>query len=117
MRQPVSPANADSTMAWASPPSDRSCAADTSPSRDAELSTAASSFSRARSTTGGNPPRWSAVTCAHTEPSNSSRVSPNSINVSRLGAQAGRMRRRTSSMTPSTPTTGVGRIAAEPVWL
>ena len=27
------------------------------------------------------------------------------------------MRRRTSSMTPSTPTTGVGRMAVEPVWL
>ena len=27
------------------------------------------------------------------------------------------MRRRTSSMTPSTPTTGVGRIAVDPVWL
>ena len=35
MRQPVSPASADSTTACASPPSDRSWAADTSPSRDA----------------------------------------------------------------------------------
>ena len=82
MRQPVSPASADSTTAWMSPPSDRSCAAEISPSRDAETSTSASSCSRARSTLGGRPPRWSAVTCAQTEPSNSSWVSPSRISVS-----------------------------------
>ena len=82
MRQPVSPVSAASTTAWISPPSDRSCAADTSPSRDAAASTSASSFSRARSTFGGTPPRWSAVTCAQIDPSNSSRVSPSRISVS-----------------------------------
>ena len=46
MRQPVSPASADSTTAWISPPSLRSWAADTRPSRDAAVSTSASSFAR-----------------------------------------------------------------------
>src|SRR5690606_25744881 len=71
-RQPVSPASADSTTAWISPPSLRSWAADTSPSREAATSTSESSFSRAKSTRGGRPPRWSAVTWAQMEPSNSS---------------------------------------------
>ena len=99
MRQPVSPASAASTTAWIRPPSDRSWAAETSPSRDAAASTSASSFSRARSTLGGTPPRWSAVTCAQIEPSNSSRVSPSRISVSpgsvpKAGGDASARRRR-----------------------
>ncbi len=57
MRQPVSPASAASTTAWASPPSERSWAAVTRPSRDEASRMSASSCSRARSTFGGTPPR------------------------------------------------------------
>ncbi|SKS12455.1 Uncharacterised protein [Mycobacteroides abscessus subsp. abscessus] len=101
-----------------SPPSDRSWAADTSPSRDAAVRTCASSCSRARSTLGGVPPRWSCATCAQIDPSNSSAVSPSRISVSpgSVPNPVG-MRRFTSSITPSTPTTGVGRMGVVPVWL
>ena len=44
MRQPVSPASADSTTACAKPPSDRSWAADTSPSREAAVMTGAETY-------------------------------------------------------------------------
>ena len=55
---------------------------------------------------------------AQIEPSSSSRVSPSRISVSPGSVPiAVGMRRATSSMTPSTPTTGVGMIAVVPVWL
>ena len=37
--------------------------------------------------------------------------------LARFGARPVGMRRLTSSITPSTPTTGVGRIGVVPVWL
>jgi hypothetical protein len=110
-----------STSTWARPPSDRSCAALTCPARDAVASSAPSAFSCARSTLGGRPPRWPWVTHAHSLPDSSHSVSPsrNSRSPSAVGGGGKPIgtRRDTSSRMPSTPTTGVGWIAAAPVWL
>ena len=44
-------------------------------------------------------------------------VVPSSTTFSSARAKPGRSLRATSSMTPSTPITGVGRIGRSPVWL
>src|SRR5690606_16519830 len=67
-RAPFPPSSADSTTAWISPPSDRSCAASIMPSREAEIRISASRRSRSRSTRGGRPPRWSWTTWDQAEP-------------------------------------------------
>ena len=100
------------------PPSERSLAAVSTESREPASRTSASARSAARSTRGGLPPRCRCITCAHSEPPSSSRVSPSSTTTSPSAAKPFAVRRRrASSMTPSTPTTGVGRIGVSPVWL
>ena len=51
------------------------------------------------------------------EPESSSRVSPSRTTSWSASRKPVGVRRVTSSMTPSTATTGVGRIAVSPVWL
>ena len=81
-------------------------------------STSARARSAARSTAGGAPPRCPCATRAHSEPPSSGRVAPSSSSVAAgLGRSPTAPARRTSSCTPSTPTTGVGWMAAVAVWL
>ncbi|CAM5243490.1 hypothetical protein STENM223S_01211 [Streptomyces tendae] len=87
------------------------------PSREAEIRISPSSRSRSRSTFGGRPPRWSWITWDQAEPPNSSRVSPRRYSSWPSSWKATGVRRATSSMTPRTATTGVGWMAASPVWL
>ena len=66
---------------------------------------------------GGRPPRWPCTTWAHSEPSSSSRVVPSRNTDDPSVRSPDGVRVETSSMTPSTPMTGVGWIATSPVWL
>ena len=112
MRQPVSPASAASTTAWARPPSDRSCAAVISAVARAGERGCPRAAARGRGRPSAARHRGDrGSTCDQIEPSNSSWVSPSRISVS-PGSRPRPvgMRRCTSSITPSTPTTGVGRI-------
>ena len=101
----------DSTNACARPPSDRSCALEMSARAAHSPRKAASRRSSARRTVGGRPPRWRCSTHAQAEPSSSSSVAAPTRNrrcpgaVKPLGTLLA-----TSSMTPSTPITGVGLI-------
>src|SRR6266536_3501569 len=115
--QPVRPARQHSASATASPPSDRSCAVATRPPAAPAASTDASRRSAARSTAGGRPPTCPCATLAHNEPPNSGAVRPSSSTLAPASPKPIDSRRLTSSCTPSTPTTGVGWIAAPPVWL
>ncbi|CAM5528991.1 hypothetical protein STENM327S_01645 [Streptomyces tendae] len=75
-----------------------------------------SSRSRSRSTfaAAAEVPR---TTSDQAQPPNSSPVSPSRYSSWPSSSKATGVRRSTSSMTPSTATTGVGWIAASPVWL
>ncbi len=73
IRAPMPARNAISTSA-APGPTETSCAAVTQPSRDPATRLSDVPLG-CRSTFGGVPPRWS-CTCAHSDPPNSSRVSP-----------------------------------------
>src|ERR687889_486561 len=116
-RAPVPYRSADSASACARPPSARSCAEVTRPSRPSAASSSPNAFSAGRSTAGGRPPRWPWTTLAQAEPPNSGRVVPSSRTVSPAVRQPVGTRVRTSSCTPRTPMTGVGLIASSPVWL
>src|SRR5699024_3774983 len=108
---PVPNRTTDSTSACASPPSERSCAAVARPCSDEAISTVASERSASRSTCGGSPPRCWWSTSAQADPESSSRVVPSSSTDCPSPCQPEGTRFATSSNTPSTPTTGVGRMA------
>ena len=115
---PNPPCRADSVRATARPPSLRSWAECSSRSRAASRITLASPASARRSTCGGVPPRCPLCTAsAQTDPDSSSLVVPSSQIPSPAFAKPDRTRLDTSSITPSTPTVGVGRIGVPPVWL
>src|SRR5215472_8549565 len=115
--QPVPPARHDSASATARPPSETSWAQTSSSRAAAVTRTSASARSASRSTAGGRPPRWPCRSQAHSEPPNSALVAPRrTIDAPGL-PNPDPSRRRTSSWTPSTPTTGVGWMGALPVWL
>ena len=75
--------------------------------------------SLAKSTRGGNPLKPAPDTCCQIDPPNSSNVWPSKYSSSMPETVPNLLRTlsRTSSITPNTPTTGVGKIASEPVWL
>ena len=109
--------NVHSASVTARPPSAQSCADSTRPSRMARTVNACSATSRARSSAGASPRTRPCITDRYSLPPSSPRLSPSSTTIAPLRLNIRVATLDASSSRPTTPSTGVGKMARPSVSL